>query len=130
MRLSFHRLRLPVLTVLGLAWMVASNHCAIAALAGGHPEPSCCKKEKTTDSSACAEKCCGGLAAPVPVADVVHSPGFPLLATLPDLPDAIMRVVALEFHSGLAPPGRGGSFFVEFVVSGSHQPMAPPAFVA
>lgn len=130
MKVPFHRLRLPVVAVLAMAWMVASNHCAIASLTGGHPqEHSCCKKEKPSSNQPCAEKCCNGLAAPVPVADTVHSPVCPLIATLPDPVEALAHGYVRSFDSGLAPPGRVVSYFVEFIAGSSHQPMAPPAFV-
>lgn len=125
--------RLCVVAVLAMAWFFASNHCAIAAMVGGH-EPavhSCCAKSKPVKSQEpCAEKCCGGMAVPVPAAAVVSMPVLAVVSFLADLVPPVLVVVVPEVFSGHSPPGRCGEFFVEFVLGRSLQPAAPPVFVA
>ncbi|MFZ4774294.1 MAG: hypothetical protein ACOYM3_02955 [Terrimicrobiaceae bacterium] len=126
-------LKICVVAILSLAWLAASNHCAIAALSGGHvsAEHSCCAKSKSPKPAApCAEKCCGGMAAPVAVADIFLAPGLSVVAFLSDVLTITPGDSFLEGLSGPSPPGRCAGFFVEFVLGRSQQPLAPPVFVA
>jgi hypothetical protein len=118
-----------VAAILSFAWLAASSHCALASLAGGHPKAhSCCADSKPAKPpSPCAEKCCGGMAAPVQAVDGLFAPGLALVACLPERFSAAHPAVLLECPSGLAPPG--GGFFVGFVLGRSLQALAPPVFV-
>lgn len=126
-------LNVCVVAMLSLSWVAASNHCAIASLAGGHKAAvdSCCSKSKPEKPAApCAEKCCGGMAVPVAVADIFPVPGLAVVAFLSDVLSLIPGDTFLEGLSGPSPPGRCAGFFVEFVLGRSQQPLAPPVFVA
>ena len=132
MRVKAHIVRVPVVAALVLAWMLASNHCAIASLTGGHPRHSCCEKSrsnKSPESGACAEKCCGALSVPVTVAEAFFAPDLHLVSFLADTPSPAIRMVHCECLTGLSPPGTGLSFFVEYSMGGNRQ-LAPPVFVA
>lgn len=132
MRMLTPRWTGSVLVVLAMSWVFATNHCAIASLAGGHGKESrsCCEKSAATVP--CAESCCAALAAPVPAAGNVDSPTLTLVAFLSEAPYPAPRAFAREASaSGASPPGEErGSFFIQFVAGSCHQTMAPPAFVA
>ena len=119
-----------VVAILSLAWLVASNHCAIASLTGGHAKAdhSCCNKDKPAKSSSCAAACCSKMAAPVKAADSLFPPVSALVATLSDALPLMPVRICPESASGLSPPG--GGFFVSFVLGCSQQALAPPVFVA
>ena len=122
--------RVFVVAILSLAWLVASNHCAIASLTGGHAEAehSCCAKDKPVkSSSSCAESCCDKMAAPVKAADMQLAPGLPVIAILSDRVPQMPVPADTVSSSGLSPPG--GSFFTNFVLGCSQQALAPPVFV-
>lgn len=126
-------LKVCVVAILSLAWLFASNHCAIASMMGGHAkgEHSCCAKEKSSkDPVPCAEKCCKGMSVPVPVAELFFAPDLTAVCFLSDVTPVLPQVIVSECLSGLSPPGRCGEFFVEYVLGRSQQPLAPPVFVA
>lgn len=112
--------------------MFATNHCAIASLAGGHENKahSCC--EKSAAAVPCAESCCVALAAPIPAASNVDSPNLAFVTVLGETINPTPRAFVREASaSGASPPGEErGSFFIQFVAGSCHQTMAPPAFVA
>lgn len=120
-----------VVAILSLAWLLASNHCAIASLTGGHAkdEHSCCAKEKPVkSSSSCAESCCDKMAAPVKAADTLFAPGLAMVAILSEVLPLLPVPADTVRFSGLSPPG--GGFFVSFVLGCSQHSLAPPVFVA
>ena len=120
-----------VVAILSLAWLVASNHCAIASLTGGHEkeEHSCCAKEKPVkSSSSCAETCCDKMAAPVKAADTFFAPGLAMVAILSEVLPQMPAPADTVGSSGLSPPGSG--FFISFVLGCSQHSLAPPVFVA
>ena len=120
-----------VVAILSLAWLVASNHCAIASLTGGHAkdEHSCCAKEKPVkSSSSCAETCCDKMAAPVKAADTLYAPGLAMVAILSEVLAQMPAPADTVGSSGLSPPGSG--FFISFVLGCSQHSLAPPVFVA
>lgn len=120
-----------VVAILSLAWLVASNHCAIASLTGGHAkaEHSCCSKNKPGKSSpSCAESCCEKMAAPVKAAETFFAPELVLVATLSVLLPQVPVPICPENSCGPSPPG--GSFFVSFVLGCGQHALAPPVFVA
>lgn len=119
-----------VVAILSLAWLLASNHCAIASLTGGHAkdEHSCCAKDKPVKSSSCAESCCDKMAAPLKAADTLFAPGLAMIAILAEFLPQIPVPADAVGSSGLSPPGSG--FFVSFVLGCSQYSLAPPVFVA
>ncbi len=134
MRIKVHIVRLPVVAALLLAWVFASNHCAIASLAGGHPPGhSCCEKKtqpKSPESGSCAEKCCGALSVPVSAAAVLVAPDLQMVSFLTDVVVPVRCDLHFPCLAGLSPPGAGLSFFVGYLSGTCHQPVAPPVFVA
>ncbi|MEI8294735.1 MAG: hypothetical protein WCG66_12275 [bacterium] len=119
-----------ILALVGIAWLVATNHCAIATMAGRHSAGhSCCKKEvPASGSKSCAEKCCGELASPVPEALLAGFPVFSFFVTLPPSVFSAPRVVMGLHSTGLAPPGGAISFYVRFLAGSTCQSTAPPLF--
>ena len=122
--------RWMILALVGMAWLVATNHCAIAAMTSRHlAVHSCCKKEvPASGSKSCAEKCCGELASPVPEALLAGLPAFSFFFTLPAEVFTAPGVVIGLPSSGLDPPGGAISFYLRFLAGSSFQPMAPPLF--
>jgi hypothetical protein len=120
-----------VVAILSLAWLVASNHCAIASLTGGHAkaEHSCCAKDKPGKSSTpCVQSCCKKMAAPVKVADTFVGSQLVMIAILSV---GLPRVPEPAFSEGGSDPSPpGGSFFVSFVLGCGQHALAPPVFVA
>jgi hypothetical protein len=120
-----------VVAILSLAWLVASNHCAIASLTGGHAKQvaSCCSKDKPVKSSSpCAESCCTKMSAPVKAADTLMGLELALIATLSDILPFLPVPMEPVRSSGLSPPG--GNSFVSLVLGCSQHSLAPPVFVA
>lgn len=125
------RFSLPVLTALSLSWLVASNHCALSAIAASHVEGAraCCHKSPER-AKLCEEACCARLAAPVPLAKDVLSPAQALIAILPpDGPAHIAAAGPVKTVAGPSPPGAGHLFFVEFIAGAIHPSLAPPVVV-
>ena len=123
--------RVFVVAILSLAWLLASNHCAIASLTGGHAkdEHSCCAKENPVkSSSSCAESCCDKMAAPLKAADAHFAPGLAMIAILTEVLPQIPVPADAVGSSGLSPPG--GGFFISSVLGCSQHSLAPPVFVA
>ena len=131
-------IKLTAFCCLGLAWLVASNHCAWAAIidaaAKHHEQRVCCshnsgpEKVPTKESTAC----CTAWIAPVPPAQHV-SDGL-LLAGLADFgpmvsfsrPEFVAAPSVLEYSSG--PPGL--SLWTSLVLKRSMPAHAPPHVVA
>ncbi|WP_153811346.1 hypothetical protein [Terrimicrobium sacchariphilum] len=131
-------IKLTAFCCLGLAWLVASNHCAWAAIidsaAKHHEQRVCCshntgsKKTPVQESTAC----CTALIAPVPGS--VHATDALLLAGPVDFGPTISFVhaeivtapTALEYSSG--PPGL--SLWTSLVFKRSMPAHAPPHVVA
>lgn len=131
-------IKLTALCCLGLAWLVASNHCAWAAIidsaAKHHEQRSCCShntgsgKAPMTESTAC----CTALIAPVPA--TLHATDTFLLAGLVDFgpmlsfvrPEFVAAPAVLEYSSG--PPGL--SLWTSLVFKRSMPAHAPPHVVA
>jgi len=70
------------------------------------------------------------MSVPVTVAEVFFAPDLPLVSFLADAPAPTIPIAPFEWLTGLSPPGTGLSFFVEYAVGSSHQPLAPPVIVA
>jgi len=131
-------IKLTAFCCLGLAWLVASNHCAWAAIidstAKHHSQRICCSHNSGTEKAPTKEStaCCTALIAPVPSAQHV-SDGL-LLAGLADFgpmisfsrPDFCVAPVVLKHSSD--PPGL--SLWTSLVLKRSVPAHAPPHAVA
>ena len=131
-------IKLTALCCLGLAWLVASNHCAWAAIidsaAKHHSQRICCSHNSGSEKAPTKEStaCCTALIALVPSAQHV-SDGL-LLAGLADFgpmisfsrPDFCAAPVVLKHSSD--PPGL--SLWTSIVLKRSVPAHAPPHAVA
>ena len=122
-----------VIVTMAVAWFIAANHCALAALQSlgkQNTEHTCCHSNQGTTAPV-PTQCCKALAAPVPqatVAPVVHLDEFQpawIQASRVQVAAEISMVVA--FDTG--PPRRSISFAV-LVLNRSLLAHAPPVLVA
>jgi hypothetical protein len=117
-----------ILVLVGVAWMIATNRCAIAAIAGSHsPRHSCCKEAPARSEKTCAEKCCGETCVARSRGFLAASPVWSFLITLPPQVVSVPSVAMLLQPSGLAPPDGVVPFYVRFLVGSTSQPTAPAA---
>ncbi|MBN8710841.1 MAG: hypothetical protein BGO12_15895 [Verrucomicrobia bacterium 61-8] len=131
-------IKLTAFCCLGLAWLVASNHCAWAAIidsaAKHHEQRVCCSHNTESKKSPVQEStaCCTALIAPVPA--TLHATEALLLAGPVDFgpmislecPEFGAAPVVLEYSSG--PPGL--SLWTSLVFKRSMPAHAPPHVVA
>lgn len=115
-----------------LAWVFASNHCAIASLAAAADQHACCHQGGSAPQPETVMECCQSLGAPLPA--VAAAPVTHLFALLP----------AWTEPEGLAVPARevpvpvevlphgppGVVPFAELVLNRSLLAHAPPVVVA
>ncbi len=113
-----------------VAWMFASNHCAIGAMMAAADDHACCHQSET--SSGPVMECCHALSAPLPAAVVIPVSGqFVLLAAWEEvffLSCAVLENPAAVLVSAQGPPGAFA--FAELVLNRSLLAHAPPVVVA
>ncbi len=123
-----------VVLLAGLAWTVASNHCAFAALKSVAPNShSCCAAKKPAKQELPSLQCCEAFNVPIP--EQVTAPQGQFHALKPvwtteesfavSAPPPV--ATAVEFHE-TGPPGVFS--FAESVLNRSLLAHAPPFFVA
>jgi len=118
--------------VAAIAWLFASNHCAIAAVsqAAKAADHSCCHKAAESKAPHQPSQCCEAFNVPVP--DQAAAP----VVKLHELPLAWVPALAVETElvswvpsvslSDTGPPSAG--FFTELVLQKNLPAHAPPAF--
>lgn len=119
--------RLGIAALLILAWLFASNHCALGAMGKPEQHSHCCAHESDTGSPPdhSSTKCCEGMAAPLPVLTAAPDARFFFV----DFDYAAHEVVVPEapvcdrIATGPAPPP--GSF-IEYVLKHCIPANAPP----
>jgi hypothetical protein len=127
-----------IITTIAVAWLFASNHCALAAVespAKPAPEHACCHSDKgASQPPGHAVQCCKALAAPVPgtiAAPTVHfqelQPAWSQAARIEASEEA--PILAIDFASDSGPP-RGALSFALLILNRSLLAHAPPHFVA
>jgi hypothetical protein len=127
-----------IIAIIAVAWLFASNHCALAAVeslakpASGH---ACCHSAKeASQRPGQAKQCCEALAAPVPTA--IAAPAVHLHELQPVWlkaarveASAESPILAVDFASDTGPPG-GALSFALLILNRSLLAHAPPHFVA
>jgi hypothetical protein len=124
--------RLAVILLVMVAWVFASNHCAIGAMTVAADDHACCHQSDSSSAPATVMECCQSLSAPLPA--VATAPVAALLvlqpawtALEPLLPP--VREVPVNFSfSSHGPPGVVP--FAELVLNQSLLAHAPPVVVA
>ena len=127
-----------IITPVILAWIFASNHCALAvveSLAKAASEHACCHSDKEAPHPlGSSTQCCEALAAPVPnaiAAPAVHwqelQPAW--LQTERAEGSAGVPISALDFAPNTGPPLRALTFAL-LILNRSLLAHAPPHFVA
>lgn len=124
---------MTIVAVVIAAWLVASNHCALAALTSANEsnDHACCHSEKD-ESPTHDVQCCNSLTVPTPenaVAPVVHLTELTPVwqpAPLSLLSDLHVEVVAVPI-SDTGPPG--SESFAIIVLNRSLLAHAPPVFI-
>jgi hypothetical protein len=126
-----------VVVVVAVAWAIASNHCALAALESSAKAAShaCCHSDKgAAQPSGNAMQCCKALAAPLPGA--IAAPAVYLQELQPASLQAARveasaeaPILAVDFASNTGPP-RGALSFALLILNRSLLAHAPPHFVA
>ncbi|HEY5811257.1 MAG TPA: hypothetical protein VIT23_01220 [Terrimicrobiaceae bacterium] len=127
-----------IITTLALAWIFASNHCALAvveSLAKPASQHVCCHSDK--DSSqfpGYSTQCCKALAAPVP--NAITAPAVHLqelqsawLQSARAEASAEVPILAVDFATDTGPP-RGALSFALLILNRSLLAHAPPRFVS
>ncbi len=123
---------MTIVAVVIAAWLVASNHCALATLASEPDDHACCHSEKGETTPAHDVQCCDSLTVPTPenaVAPVVHltelmpawQPASFFLSS--DLLPELLEVPA----PNTGPPG--SESFAILVLNRSLLAHAPPVFI-
>jgi hypothetical protein len=131
-------LAVAIVTTVAVAWLFASNHCALAAVespAKLAAEHACCHSNKgASQLPGHPTQCCKALAAPVPnaiAAPTVHlqelQPAWFQAARVQASADA--PILDVDFASDTGPP-RGALSFALLVLNRSLLAHAPPYFVA
>jgi hypothetical protein len=126
-----------IITTVALAWISASNHCALAVvrtLAKPAFEHACCHSDKgASQPSGHAMQCCKALAAPVP--NAIAAPAVQLQELHPAWlqaarveASATAPILAIDFASDIGPP-RGALSFALLILNRSLLAHAPPGFV-
>jgi hypothetical protein len=119
-----------ILAVLG-AWLFASNHCALAALAAAD-EHACCHRTEDAPVQESMTECCQALSAPLPA--VAAAPVVELFVLHPawnERAEILLPredVPACREYSAHGPPG--AMAFAELVLQRSLLAHAPPVVVA
>lgn len=127
-----------ITTTLALAWIFASNHCALAvveSLARPASEHVCCHSDKDPSQPlGLAVQCCKALAAPVP--DAIAAPTVHLQELQPAWlqsaraeASAAVPILAVDFATDTGPP-RGALSFALLILNRSLLAHAPPRFVS
>ncbi len=130
---SSRRISTFLVAIIALAWLGASNHCALAALEGVRSAShACCREDgKPAPKSQSTMQCCDTFNLTIPA--TVAAPVGPLHALRPawlevsPLPIAACTRSGSEFHA-TGPPRVFG--FAETVLNRSLLSHAPPHFVA
>jgi hypothetical protein len=124
--------RIAVILLVMVAWVFASNHCAIAAISAAAAEHACCHQSDSVPASDTMMSCCQSLNAPLPA--VATAPVTQLFALHPAwvelavLSPQVREIpVAFSFCSH-GPPGVVP--FAEQVLNRSLLAHAPPVVVA
>ncbi|MGA7216570.1 MAG: hypothetical protein WBX20_20390 [Terrimicrobiaceae bacterium] len=127
------RFAVAVIAILAVAWLFASNHCALAA-AEPASEHLCCHSDKAPRHPGSSMPCCKALAAPIPNAIVAPEvpwgelqPVWLRAAQVVAPAETPILAVALAIDSG--PPRRALSFAL-LILNRSLLSHAPPHFVA
>jgi hypothetical protein len=126
-----------IITTVAVAWIFASNHCALAAvesLAKPASEHACCHSEKgESQPRGYAMQCCKALAAPVP--NAIAAPAVQLQELQPAWLQAgrveasiEASILAIDFASDIGPPPDALSFAL-LILNRSLLAHAPPRFV-
>jgi hypothetical protein len=132
------RLVVAIITTVAVAWLFASNHCALAAVeSAARPasEHARCHSDKgASQLPGHSIQCCKALAAPVPnaiAAPTVHlqelQPAWLPAARVETSAEA--QILAIDFASDTGPP-RGALSFALLILNRSLLAHAPPYFVA
>jgi hypothetical protein len=127
-----------IITTLVVAWLFASNHCALAAVenpATSASDHACCHSDKgTSQLPGQTVQCCKALAAPIP--DALAAPAVHLQELKPAwLQGAQIEasseasILAVDFASETGPP-RNALSFALLILNRSLLAHAPPHFVA
>lgn len=121
--------RLTVIAILAVAWLGASNHCALAALAsaGDH---ACCHAPAEAPSPNAKMECCDSLGAPVPPSVSAPDAASGSSVLPPDaIGAAVPENVPVCFPAGRVPGAPPGGAFVELVLQKILPAQGPPASV-
>ena len=127
-----------IITPVILAWIFASNHCALAvveSLAKAASEHVCCHSDKDAPQlPGYSTQCCKALAAPVP--NAIAAPAVHLQELQPAWLQAARAeasaeapILAVGFPTDTGPP-RGVLSFALLILNRSLLAHAPPHFVA
>jgi hypothetical protein len=127
-----------IIMTVAVAWLFASNHCALAAVespAKPASEHTCCHSGKgASQPPGHAMQCCKALAAPVP--NVIGAPAVHLQELQPAWfqasrvqASAEAPILAVDTASDTGPP-RGALSFAVLILNRSLLAHAPPHFVA
>jgi hypothetical protein len=124
-----------IITTVAVAWLFASNHCALAAVESPAKEHAGCHSDKgASQPLGHSTQCCKALAAPVPnaiAAPAVHlqelQPAWLQAARVEASAEA--PILAVDSASDTGPP-RGALGFALLILNRSLLAHAPPHFVA
>ena len=127
-----------IITTVAVAWLFASNHCALAAVespAKAAAEHACCHSDKgAAQTPGHSTQCCKALAAPVP--NAIAAPAVHLQELQPAWLQAArveasaeVPISAVDLASATGPP-RGALSFALLILNRSLLAHAPPHFVA
>jgi hypothetical protein len=124
-----------IITTVALAWLFASNHCALAAVESPAREHVCCHSDRgASHPPHHAMQCCKGLTAPVP--NAVVAPAVQLQELQPAWLQAARveasaeaPILAIDFASDIGPP-RGALSIALLILNRSLLAHAPPRFVS
>jgi hypothetical protein len=114
-----------------VAWVFASNHCALATLAAAADEHACCHQADQAPERESMTECCHALSAPLPA--VAAAPSGQLHALFPawsryEEPVVAPQVPVAVLLSMHGPPGVIA--FAEQVLNRSLLAHAPPVVVS
>lgn len=123
---------LAVILLVMVAWVFASNHCAIGAMAVAAGDHACCHQSDASSAPETVMECCQSLSAPLPAVAAAPvatlfavQPAWtvlePLVPPLREVPSAISFF--LHGPPGVVP-------FAELVLNQSLLAHAPPVVVA
>ena len=129
---------MAIIMTVAVAWLFASNHCALAAVespAKPASEHACCHSDRgASQTPGQTMQCCEALAAPVP--NAIAAPAVHLQELQPAWLQAVRvegsaeaPILAADFASATGPP-RGALSFALLILNRSLLAHAPPRFVA